>query len=84
MSVFVDEIRNWRSGSWRHMMTDSLDELHEMAESIGLQRRWFQSRTRYPHYDLRPSKRILAIQKGAIEISAIDMIKRFRYADTIT
>lgn len=49
-----------------HMVADSLDELHEMAERIGL-RKWFQDKARYPHYDVSKSKRAMAVYFGAIE-----------------
>jgi hypothetical protein len=51
-----------------HMVADSLDELHAMAERIGVKRRWFQSRVSLPHYDICKSKRALAVKYGAKEI----------------
>jgi hypothetical protein len=50
-----------------HMVADSLEELHAMADRIGIQRRWFQD-TRHPHYDISKGKRQLAILAGAHEI----------------
>ena len=47
--------------------TGDLAELHAMAYNIGLKRRWFQG-GKFPHYDLRPSKRELALRHGAKEI----------------
>lgn len=49
-----------------HMMADELDELHEMADAIGVSRRWFQDKS-IPHYDVSKSKREEAIKLGAIE-----------------
>lgn len=48
---------------WCHMATDGpLEELHAMAERIGLKRAWFQNDYgTHPHYDLVPSKRTLAL-----------------------
>lgn len=66
MSVYVDEIRTYRTGRWCHMTADTEPELHVMAARIGLKRAWFQD-TSIPHYDLRPSKRELAVQHGARE-----------------
>lgn len=60
---------------WCHMTVgygDDLEELHRMAESIGLKRKYFQSHAWYPHYDLIPSKRRLAVSKGAVSISNDD------------
>lgn len=60
---------NWgkrigRAGpSWAHLLADSPEELHTFAQSIGLQRSWFQG----DHYDIG-TQRIwdLAIAQGAI------------------
>jgi hypothetical protein len=46
---------------------ENLQELHEVALAIGLKRSYFQNRKGFPHYDLVPSKRKLAIERGAIE-----------------
>jgi len=75
--IYVDDVKKYPSGNWSHMMTDGdLSELHEMAAKIGLQRRWFQNKPRHPHYDVRPSKRTLAIENGAIAVSSSELIKR--------
>ena len=59
--ILVDETRRHRSGWWCHMVSDrSVEELHAFASEIGLRRKWFQDGPR-PHYDLRPSKRRLAV-----------------------
>ena len=82
MTILVDPLRKWPSGVWCHMGTDDhteagLDELHAMAARIGLQRRWFQGRDpRHPHYDLRPSKRALAVTAGAVEVDAYEFVRR--------
>ena len=79
MSVYVDPTISYPGkGPWCHMAADSLDELHEMASKIGLKREWFQARARFPHYDLRPSKRYLAIRNGAVEISAFDLLRKLK------
>jgi hypothetical protein len=80
MAIYVDELINYNQapkGGARyfgngkpscHMTTDGdVEELHRFAESIGLRRSWFQARSSTPHYDLTPSKRALAVQKGAVE-----------------
>lgn len=53
-----------------HMTADTEDELHAMADRIGIARKWHQ----YPgtlrsHYDIAMSKRTLAIAYGAKEIT---------------
>lgn len=80
MSVYVDEIKKYETNlkykMWCHLLTDGKDmELHLMAEKIGLQRKWFQSKS-VPHYDLTPNKRKLAIKNGAITLDFEEM-KRF-------
>ena len=58
------------------MVSDrSVEELHAFAFEIGLRRRWFQDGPR-PHYDLRPSKRRLAVTKGAKEVNTRVLVRR--------
>lgn len=49
-----------------HMMADGEIELHDMAQAIGVQRRWFQG----DHYDICLSKRDAAIERGAQSVSS--------------
>ena len=51
-----------------HMVADTLEELHAMAERIGVRRKWFQGQGSTPHYDVCLSKKRLAIGFGAEEI----------------
>lgn len=48
-----------------HMIADTPNDLHGMAQSVGLKRSWFQS-GKNPHYDLCQAKRAHAIKLGAI------------------
>lgn len=89
MAILVDPLHEWPSGQWAHMMSDiqgqaGLDELHAIAARLGLRRAWFQDKPRYPHYDLRPSKRKLAIKYGALAVDAIELVRRCRWAPTNT
>lgn len=82
MSVYVDA-PIWPFGRMRmcHMLADSLDELHEMADKIGVNRKWFQNE-RYPHYDICKSKRATAVKLGAIEIGKkkfVELAKSLSY-----
>lgn len=66
MAVYVDaEGIRWRGREWSHLVADSLDELHTFAARLGLQRRWFQSKSLYPHYDVTASVRARALSMGA-------------------
>lgn len=73
MSAYVDHlfaVGDW--GRWTgggHLQADTLDELHELADRIGLRREWFQSKPGRPendHYDLTRASRDLALELGAI------------------
>lgn len=77
MAIYVDPLNDW---GWKlrghkvsscHMFTDSLDleELHTMAEKIGMKKEWFQTHKVVHHYDLTKSRRDLAISLGAKEVS---------------
>lgn len=46
---------------------NDMDALHAFAKLIGLKRSWFQNSPAYPHYDLTPAKRQLAVKNGAVE-----------------
>lgn len=77
MAVYVDEaVWEWKGQKWCHLLADSLDELHTFAKQIGLKKAWFQEppKTKYPHYDINESRRLVAIKKGAIEINRRDTI----------
>lgn len=71
MSVYVDDMRA-RFGRMVmcHRVADTLDELHAMADRIGVARRWYQGPPtgRWPHYDIALSKRALAVAAGALPI----------------
>lgn len=75
MSVYVDNPLGLSAtrGGWCHMVADSLEELHEFAGLLKLDRKWFQPRS-WPHYDLSPHKRALAIEHGAKPVTGRDLI----------
>lgn len=88
MTVYVDSARIEATvgrikANWSHLTADTPTELHELAQRIGLQRRWYQGRCKQArrgkcdelagscvhfHYDVTDSKRVKAVAAGAVEI----------------
>lgn len=88
MAVYVDPLKHIvakgkharRVGArhghqWCHMWADTTKELHTMAYDIGLKREWYQHHLWLPHYDLIPRTRKRAVDRGAIETTAREMVK---------
>ena len=70
MTVYVDDaVTLWRGWRWAHLMADTLDELHAMAERLGVPRRAFQDKRSGAHYDLTEELREQAVRLGAVAIS---------------
>lgn len=71
MTVYVDDMYKYSMGRFgrmkmSHMITDAHEnELHTMANKIGVARKWYQG----DHYDISITKRALAIKFGAIAIT---------------
>jgi hypothetical protein len=78
MPVYVDcakipfERPGKRTLKMSHMVATSLEELHRMADVIGMRREWFQDKNT-PHYDVCWKKRGLALSEGAIEVDRREM-----------
>ena len=71
MPVYVDEpIYQLGRMKMCHMLADTEQELHAMADKIGVARKHYQTppRASTPHYDICKSKRALAIAYGAIPV----------------
>lgn len=80
MAVYVD---NMEAAFGRmvmcHMIADSHEELIEMADRIGVARKWIQKAgTRWEHFDIAKIKRRAAVELGAIEISRMALGRRCR------
>lgn len=71
MTVYVDDMRaSFGRMVMCHMLADTDDELHAMADRIGVARRWHQAPPRHDsHYDIALSKRALAVAAGAVSIT---------------
>lgn len=74
MTVYVDDMFKYPMGEFRrmkmsHMMADTDEEMHAVADRIGLARRRFQG----DHYDVSISLRAQAIRHGAAPITLREM-----------
>ena len=52
-----------------HLLADTDEELHAMADRIGVARRHFQVTVSGQHYDVCAAKRQLAIAAGAVQVT---------------
>ena len=77
MSVYVDDWRApYRGMLMCHMAADTTPELLEMADKIGVARRWIQKPgTRWEHFDVCVSKRDIAVKCGALLVTAEDIAR---------
>ena len=84
MTVYVDDMYASPMGRFgrmkmSHMIADSTDELLEMADAIGVARRWIQqSGGPQEHFDISMSKRRIAVGAGAIELTVYELVDRIR------
>lgn len=87
MPVYVDNMKAaYGRMTMCHMLADNDEELHAMAQRIGVARRWHQKAgTYHSHYDICLTKRALAVKFGAIEITRAQLgalLKQKREAAT--
>lgn len=79
MTVYVDDMHRYPLGRFgrmkmSHMMADTSEELLAMADKIGVARKWVQYPGTYrEHFDIALSKRTLAVQLGAKEVTMREM-----------
>lgn len=81
MAVYVDHMQA-AYGRMRmcHMIADSVAELLEMADRIGVDRKWFHALS-HPHFDICLAKRKIAVRHGAIEVDRYGVVaakRRYR------
>lgn len=69
--------REYKYGNMKmsHMIADTLDELHEMADKLLIDRKHFQDKRGKPHYDICKKNKQKAILFGAILISDKEIVK---------
>lgn len=73
--VYID---NMEAGFGRmkmcHMIADTPQELLEMVDKIGVARKWIQyPGTTHEHFDICLSKKKIAIEMGAKDITMMDL-----------
>lgn len=76
MAVYVDDMYKYPMGRYgrmkmSHMIADTEDELHAMADKIGVARKWYQG----DHYDICMEKRRRAVEAGATELTIRELSK---------
>lgn len=82
--VYVDNFyemtgRNFGRMKMCHMIADTREELLQMVDKIGVNRKWIQSYdTPREHFDICLSKRKLAIKFGAIPINVRELAEKTR------
>lgn len=74
MSCYVDTIRAYPEAGLRHthfchLLADTREELHAMADELGVPRRFFQDHPWRWHYDLPEHVRVAAVAHGAVEVT---------------
>jgi hypothetical protein len=74
VTCYVDALRAYpdrglRHTEYCHLLADSRAELHEMADQLGIPRRYFQDHPWRWHHDLPPELRARAVELGAREIT---------------
>lgn len=75
MSVYVDDYNaNFGRMIMCHMIADTTEELLQMVDTIGIDRKWIQKKGTYKeHFDICLSKKKLALANGAKEITAREL-----------
>ena len=73
MACYVDTVRSYPNAGLRftefcHLLADTRDELHDMADALGIPRRFFQEHPWRWHHDLPEHLRPRAIDLGAVEM----------------
>lgn len=77
MAVYIDPLSSYdhKRKRYSHMIADSIEELHEFAQKLGLGRHWFHNGD---HYDVSEDFYEMAISQGATLVTtrALVALKR--------
>jgi Protein of unknown function (DUF4031) len=74
MACYVDSVRDYPDAGLRHtrfchLLADTREELHAMADALGVPQRYFQDHPWRWHHDLPEPLRARAVALGAKEIT---------------
>jgi hypothetical protein len=74
VACYVDTLRSYPDAGLRytefcHLLADTRDELHTLAEELGIPRRFFQDHPWRWHHDIPTHIRERAVQLGALEVT---------------
>lgn len=74
MACYVDSVRSYPHAGLRHtefchLLADTREELHAMADLLGIPARYFQDHPWRWHHDLPAPLRPRAVALGAIEVT---------------
>lgn len=84
MAVYIDDFEAPFQGMFMcHMVADTTDQLFEMVDRIGVNRKWIQyPGTTNEHFDICLSKKKKAVAAGAIQITARQYAEIVRNKDS--
>lgn len=83
MTVYIDDMEaDFGRMKMCHMIADTTEELLEMVDRIGVQRKWIQyPGTNSEHFDISLGKKKAAIDNGAKAITWLQLSCMTRYRD---
>ena len=78
MTVYVDDMKaKYRRMTMCHMIADTREELLDMADRIGVARKWIQAQgTPMEHFDVCIKMRQRAVALGAVEVTRRELVKK--------
>lgn len=84
MTCYVDDMKaQYGRMIMCHMIADTHQELLEMVDKIGVDRRWIQrGGTPGEHFDISLGKRKLAVANSAVEISSRELFHKINTRDS--